>query len=170
MISVDQAKELILGRTKKTVKTECIGFTDCYNRILSDDIISNRNIPDLDNSAMDGYAVISGDTKTASDKKPVILNISTEIQAGGDSPCVPLTTGSAIRIMTGAHIPPGADAVIPFEDTEESGDKVRIFRPVSKNEFIRFAGEDVKTGQTILFAGTRIDSVHIGQIASANLT
>lgn len=170
MISVDQAKELILSRAKKTVKTEIIRLTDCYNRILSHDIISNRDIPDLDNSAMDGYAVMSSDTLTATDKKPVILKILSEIQAGGDYLQSPLTSGNAIRIMTGAHIPPGADAVIPFEDTEETGDKVRVFRPVSECEYIRFAGEDVKNGHTILFAGTRIDSIHIGQIASANLT
>lgn len=170
MISVEKAKEIILTKTKVITEIENVHFTESYKRILARGIISGRNIPELDNSSMDGYALISGDTINATKDNPVILNIISEIQAGADSTYPALSPGNAIRIMTGAHMPAGADAVVPFEDTEESGHFVKVFRPVSRFEYIRFAGEDVTAGKTVLHPGLCIDSVHIGQIASVNLT
>lgn len=170
MISVDEARHIILNSIPENNNIETTGFCDCHGRILARDIVSDLNVPQLDNSAMDGYSVISSETGDAAPEKPVFLKIAGEIQAGGANSAEPLQKGCAIRIMTGAHIPRGADAVIPFEDTEESADHVKIFKPVKKSENIRFAGEDITAGERILLKGTRIESAHIGLIASINLT
>ena len=170
MISVDEALKTILNSIPAKQDTETIGFSDSSGRILAKDIISELNVPQIDNSAMDGYALISRDIQGATPEKPVILKIAGEVQAGGNNVSPPLTSGNAIRIMTGAHIPQGADAVIPFEDTEESGEQVKIFKSVNKSENIRFAGEDITAGGRILIKGTYIESSHIGLIASINRT
>ena len=170
MINVDEALKKILHSVPVKQDVETILFSDSYGRILAQNIISALNVPQTDNSAMDGYAVISRDIKDSTSGKPAILKIAGEVQAGGKNLSRPLQNGSAIRIMTGAHIPEGADAVIPFEDTEESGDMVKILKPVKKTENIRFAGEDIRAGDTILIKGTPIDSSHIGLIASINCT
>jgi len=170
MIHFDEARKLILENTGIISGTEILPLNSCYNRILACDIISERNIPPADNSAMDGYAVISADTINATSSAPVKLNIIAEVQAGGALYSGKLTHGNAVRIMTGAQIPAGADAVIPFEDTEEKESIASLFTSVEKNENIRFAGEDIKSGNIVFSAGTRIDSAQIGQIASMNLT
>ena len=170
MISVDEAQKIILKLTPVKNDIENIHFSDSYGRILARNLISEFNIPHVNNSAMDGYAVISGDVQNASFNKPVILEITDEVQAGGKNIPFPLNNGQAIRIMTGSHIPEGADAVIPFEDTEETGNIVRIFKPVKKSENIRYAGQDVTEGSMVLAKGTYIESSHIGLIASINRT
>ncbi len=170
MISVDEALKIILNSIPAKQDAETIDFSDSYGRILAQDIISELNVPQIDNSAMDGYALISRDIQGSTPEKPVILKIAGEVQAGGNNFSYRLTSGNAIRIMTGAHIPHGADAVIPFEDTEESGELVKIFKPVNKSENIRFAGEDITAGDRILLKGTCIESSHIGLIASINRT
>lgn len=170
MISVDEARQIILDSIPENNNIETTGFSDCHGRILAEDILSGLNVPQIDNSAMDGYSVISSDTGGATPEKPVILKIAGEVQAGGTNPAGPLKKGYAIRIMTGAHIPQDADAVIPFEDTEESADHVKIFKLVQKSENIRFTGEDITSGERILLKGTCIESAHIGLIASINRT
>lgn len=170
MISFYEAKEIILHNTSSLKEIETVNLDESYGRILANNIISPRNIPQYDNSSMDGYAVISNDTIKASTDIPVSLVVSAEIQAGGKYTKPPLTSGHAIRIMTGAHIPPGADAVIPFEDTEEKNGIVKLLRPVSVSENIRFSGEDIVRDDLLIAAGTKIDSAQIGQIASVNLT
>ncbi|HPS56501.1 MAG TPA: molybdopterin molybdotransferase MoeA [Spirochaetota bacterium] len=170
MISVDDAQKIILNSIAVRKGTEKIRFSDSYGRIIAQDLISELNVPQIDNSAMDGYALISSDVEGASPEKPVILEIKGEVQAGGNNVSQPVKSGSAIRIMTGAHLPHGADAVIPFEDTEECGDRVKIFTPVNKSDNVRFAGEDIAAGDTILVRGTYIDSSQIGLIASVNRT
>lgn len=170
MISVDDALNLILGSVPEIKETERMFFSESFDRILAEDIISVLNVPQTDNSAMDGYALISHDVQYATREKPVILKITGEVQAGGKNEVQPLFSGKAIRIMTGAHIPEGADAVIPFEDTEESGDSVKIFNSVGKSENIRFAGDDISAGSTVSIKGTYIESSHIGLFASINRT
>ena len=170
MISVDKAKEIILKSISVTDETETIPFSESYGRILAQGIISGLNVPQIDNSAMDGYAIISADIQAATADNPVILEIADEVQAGGKDASHPLTHGKAIRIMTGAHLPQGADAVVPFEDTEEINGQVKIFTAINPSENIRFAGEDICIGDTVLAKGTNIESAHIGLIASTNHT
>jgi len=119
---------------------------------------------------MDGYAVISTEISGSSSDNPVVLSVTSEVQAGGEYTGSPVKAGEAVRIMTGAPVPEGADAVIPFEDTEEIGGEVKIFKSLEKYENIRFTGEDIKKGDIVLKKGTRIDSARAGLIASMNIS
>ncbi len=170
MISVDKAIDIILSSVSPVMGKEMVNLFDATGRILSEDIKSPFNVPVKNNSAMDGYAVIVSDTEYASPVKPLLLKITGEIQAGNYSFGEAVRSGNAIRIMTGAPIPDGADAVIPFEDTEETEEFVRITRPLKKWENIRFAGEDIKKGETILLTGCRLEQADIGLLASMNFT
>src|SRR4030066_2420493 len=100
---------------------------DAFNRVLYENILSDIMFPPVDNSAMDGYAIIADDTQGAAKNNPLKLQIIGEIQAGGPIIDKQVTQGTAIRIMTGAPMPDGADSVLQFEDTEEEGAYVKIF-------------------------------------------
>ncbi len=169
MISVEKALEIILDSVRELDGGK-VEILQAGGRVLYKDIISDINIPPLDNSAMDGYAIIACDTENASKTSPSVLPITGEIQAGGDFENTIVVKGKAVRIMTGAPVPAGADSVVQFEDTEEAGDVVKIFRKVKKGENIRLAGEDVKSGDTVFLKGRILKSADIGILASLNLT
>lgn len=170
MISVNNALEIILRSTNTKEISETVDIFNATGRILFNNILSEIDVPQKDNSAMDGYAVIYSETAEASDANPVILSVTSEIQAGGEYSGDAIKPGTAIRIMTGAPVPPGADAVIPFEDTEEINESVKIFKSFTKHKNIRFAGEDIKKDDLVLSKGTRIDSAEAGLIASLNIS
>ena len=169
MISVEKAHEIILDSVRK-LDGEKVEILQAAGRVLFKEIISDINIPPLDNSAMDGYAIIASDTENASKTSPAVLPITGEIQAGGDFENTFVVKGKAVRIMTGAPVPKGADSVVQFEDTEESDEIVKVFRKVKKGENIRLAGEDVKNGNTVFLKGRILKSADIGIFASLNLT
>lgn len=169
MISVDTALEIILSSTRVITRSEKSDILNCSGRFLFQDVISLYNIPLKNNSAMDGYAVKTDDINSASANNPVCLKIIDEIQAGNEFTGDRLQQGNAIRIMTGAPIPEGADSVIPFEKTEESEKIVKIFTNTNKYENIRFAGEDIRKGDTALKKGSLVNSAEIGILASMNL-
>ena len=169
MLSVDKALEIILSSTPIKEHSEKTDIFNCPGRTLFNDVQAEFNVPSKDNSAMDGYAVLTEDISSACTETPVSLKIIDEIQAGYEFKGDKLQTGNAIRIMTGAPVPEGADSVIPFEETEETGDIVKIFKGTVKYENIRFAGEDIKKGSTVLYKGTRIDSAEAGLLSSINL-
>ena len=170
MISVINALEIILGNTRLIENSEMTDIFNVTGRTLFKDIISGINVPQKDNSAMDGYAVISSEVSVASSDKPVILSVTSELQAGGDYSGSIVKPGEAVRTMTGAPVPDGADAVIPFADTEEIDGKVKIYKSLRKHENIRFAGEDIRKGNLVLKKGTRINSAQAGLIASMNMS
>jgi molybdopterin molybdotransferase len=163
-----EALRIILESSARIDGIEDASIFDSAGRILGEDIISDINIPPLDNSAMDGYAVISSDTRGASNTNPAVLPVIAEIQAGGSYDKIYVNAKTAVRIMTGAPIPAGADSVIQFEDTREDNKSVYIFREVMKGENIRLAGEDIPKGKKMLTAGRRLNSADAGLIASLN--
>ncbi|MDO8525686.1 MAG: molybdopterin molybdotransferase MoeA [Candidatus Omnitrophota bacterium] len=118
MISVEKALKTVLINTK-TLNSETVRLVDSLNRVIAKDIYSGINVPAFDNSAMDGYAVRSRDTTNTSKDKPKVLEVIDELKAG-DMPKKALKERQAIRIMTGAPIPKGADAVIMVEETRQS--------------------------------------------------
>ena len=148
-VSVEEAQEIILN---SVIPLDCenISIMEASNRVLYEDIVSDIMVPPLDNSAMDGYAIIADDTHGASKENPKIFQIIGEIQSGASVIGKQVSKGTAIRIMTGAPIPEGADAVIPFEDTEEEDGYVKIFCEAIKYKNYRFAGENIKKGDTVL--------------------
>ncbi|OPL13920.1 MAG: hypothetical protein AVO39_02675 [delta proteobacterium MLS_D] len=164
MKTVEESLELILDFVAPR-GVEKIPLTECLNRVLAEDAYSNRNIPPRDNSAMDGYAVKCRDLGNASPEQPAVLRSVEEIPAG-TSPEKRIGEGEASRIMTGAPIPDGADAVIKIEDVAVEDDIVRCFTPVEEGENIRKRGEDVIEGEAVIAAGTHIQPAHMGMLAA----
>lgn len=152
--------------------SETVSLGDASGRILYQDIRSQIDIPPLDNSAMDGFALHWSDTRGATRERPVELQICGEIQAGGDFTGVRLEKRSAVRIMTGAPIPDGADAVIPVEFILEDASRgtISVFQELQQHENIRYAGEDIKAGQVVLTKGTKLRSAETGLLASLNIS
>lgn len=165
MIPVEDARKIILDSTP-ILEEETIESLEAIDRILYEKIISEINIPSFDNSAMDGYALKYNNSEGASETTPVQLKIIGEIQAGDQPDQVKLTENSAIRIMTGAPVPEGADAVIPVEDTSEIDGIIFLHKSLEKNENVRFAGEDIATGQCVLNPGDKLLPADIGLLCS----
>ncbi len=152
--------------------SEVLPLTQCLNRVLAEDVIAPNNIPPFVNSAMDGYAVIAANVAQASADAPVRLRVIENIPAG-KAPQKKVNSGQAARIMTGAPMPQGANAVVRFEDTSEARpvaalkpDEVAILHPVSPFDNVRPAGEDVKAGSTVLKKGHRLRPQDIGILAA----
>jgi molybdopterin molybdotransferase len=174
MLTVEEALQKILSEVS-VLETETIPIIESLGQVLAEDIVSDINVPPLDNSAMDGYAVRAIDTKGASEKTPKVLKVIETIIAGGISKNE-VTPGTAMRIMTGAPMPKGADSVVQFENTDEAWRKqespekpaarVGIFEETKAGNHIRLAGEDVKRGTTILKKGSIIRPGEIGVMAS----
>ncbi|MEE9257925.1 MAG: gephyrin-like molybdotransferase Glp [Nitrospinaceae bacterium] len=163
MIKVDEALEIILARIP-CKGVEKVTISEALGRVLAEDIVARRDNPPLDNSAMDGYALIAADIQSATPENPVPLEVIEDIPAGVEGQAV-LKSGQAARIMTGAPIPKGADAVIMQEDTERNGQTVLVKDKAEMNENIREAGEDVKKGETVIRKGVELQPSHIGMMA-----
>ncbi|WP_238883781.1 gephyrin-like molybdotransferase Glp [Clostridium sp. YIM B02551] len=167
MIKVEEAINTILSSTS-TLKTEVVDIMEALNRVLGEDIYSKENIPPFNNSAMDGYAVISSCFDSFDEESGVLLNIEGNIPAGYElkvSPC----KETAIRIMTGAKVPEGYDTVIPIEHTKSNNNKVMILKKARRWENVRFQGEDIKEGDLVLKKGELINPTKIGMLAALNI-
>jgi molybdopterin molybdotransferase len=175
MISVEEARARILEVVSR-LPAEEKPLADALGQVLAEDISSPITIPPLDNTSMDGYAVRAADTTGATDASPVNLRVVGEVAAGyifaGE-----VTPGSAVRIMTGAPIPSGADAIVPFEETDEppgrnfgsfakGRDSVGVLKAAELGANIRRAGEDVLSGSEVMRAGTELGAAQIGVLAS----
>lgn len=144
---------------------EKVSILDALGRVLSEDLTAERDNPPWDNSAMDGFAVRWQDIKQEQAiQKPVTLSVIEDVPAGR-MPSKAVGSGQAIRIMTGAPIPQGADTVLKVEDTEHTPDSVRVFKAEPKGANIRPQGEDVKKGDRIIAKGTRIRPGEVGMLA-----
>ncbi len=168
MISFTEALEIVLNATP-LLDTKRRNLVDTLGLVLADDVVAEENIPAYDNSSMDGYAVRSTDTSAATAASSVSLDIIGESSAGnvfnGN-----LGTGKAVRIMTGGLVPRGADAVIPLERVDSSGENsIRINAPVKVGEYIRRAGEDMKARERVITSGTRITPPHMGVLAALGM-
>ena len=132
---------------------------------LHEAFVSPSDLPLFDNSAMDGYAIRSEDVVGASREQPVVLPVVGEIAAGSGRPFA-ISAGTAVKIMTGAPIPRGADAVIPFEKTDRGNARVEIYEATARGACIRPKGDDIKAGDTVLAEGTVLGAREIGLLAS----
>ncbi len=158
LISIEDAREIVLGAVRP-LGEETVEIPDALDRILARDVDAAGDVPPFACSAMDGYAVHAG-------AAPRRLTIVGEARAGAPSDRE-LRPGEAIRVSTGAAVPPGADAVIRQEDTERDGDAVTIAVATSVGENIRGAGEDLRAGTTVLSAGTVLGSAELGAVVAA---
>jgi len=172
MISVDEALAYILKHFKP-LEPETVPLFDALDRVLTQDIVSDINIPPFNNSAMDGYAVRADDVVKASKEHPITLRVIGEVAAGYTAQRS-VEPGTAMRIMTGAPLPPGADAVVRFEETSEGTqpkgmrdrESVQILKAVKRGDNVRNAGEDVRLGEVVLPKGTVVRPAEIGVLAS----
>jgi len=169
MISVEAALEIILSEIKP-LGMERVNILSAMGRVLGEDIVADTNNPPWDNSAMDGYAVRAVDTKEASKDQPVTLQIIEDLPAGYVAK-KSVKRGQTIRIMTGAPMPNGADAVIMVEETarpEARGKRqeVKVFKEAKVGDNVRKAGEDFKKGDIVLRKGMTIRPPEIGMLAA----
>lgn len=164
MISLEKALSQILN-VIQPLGLEKVSLLDTLGRVIGEDILAPRPIPPKNNSAMDGYALCWEDTRGTSREKPVILEVIEDIPAGS-IPCKTVGKGQAVRIMTGAPVPEGADAVMRMEDTEKDGKQVRIFVEAVKGQDIRLAGEDVRKGEKVINRGDILRPAEIGMLAA----
>jgi molybdopterin molybdotransferase len=172
VISVDEALEKVLKRID-TLGAEESDVLGCLGQVLAEDVSSSISLPPRDNSAMDGYAVRAADTRGASQKSPRLLRVIETVTAGAN-PQREVKAGEAIRIMTGAPMPEGADSVVKFEDTDESQrqgsskdmGEIGILVEVAPGAEVRLVGEDITAGSLVLKKGTVIRAAEVGVLAS----
>lgn len=171
LLSVDQARERILSHFDP-VTTEILPLAGCSHRVLAQDIVAANDLPPFDNSSMDGFAVRARDVEDATNESPRRLRVVADIPAGSH-PTITLAAGEAARIMTGAPVPAGADAVVPVEDTNfdhrDAGtpapESVQIFKPARAGWNIRPRGMDIRSGEIVLHQGRVLKPQDLGLLA-----
>jgi molybdopterin molybdotransferase len=163
LLSVEEALERLLAGARAVTATETVPTMAATGRVLAQAQASALNVPPLDNTSMDGYAVRAADCTSGAAR----LRVAQRVPAGAVGR--PLAPGTAARIFTGAPIPAGADAVVPQEQCEAAGDEVVVKHAPQPGEWIRRAGEDIRAGSTILEAGVRLRAQEAGLAASVGL-
>ncbi|NCO35928.1 MAG: hypothetical protein AUJ92_03875 [Armatimonadetes bacterium CG2_30_59_28] len=164
MLHPTEALDIILASVSQ-VGTEKVPLEESLGRTLADDVRAAEDLPPFDNSAMDGYAVRAADTAGASEEHPALLRVLEDLPAGGVPRCA-VGAGEAVRIMTGAPVPAGADAVVMVEKTSRCNGQVAVQAPVQPGVNIRRCGEDVRRGDVCLQSGMVLRPAEIGVLAS----
>ncbi|MCU1499751.1 MAG: moeA [Acidimicrobiales bacterium] len=168
MISFDDARAHVLERCE-TLPAASRPLDDALGAVLATAVVAPEPVPPFANSGMDGYAVRSADVATASETRPVRLRVAGTIAAGA-APDIEVTPGVAVRIMTGAPLPPGADAVVMVERSRRVGDdEVDLSQAVPSGLHVRGAGDDIRAGDEVLAAGTLLGPAHLGVLASVDV-
>lgn len=168
LMSREKALEIVMEHVKPVEEAELVPIERTVNRVLAKDLVAKMDIPPFDRAAMDGYAVRAEDTYGTSEFNPKTLKLIGVLRAG-ESTSMKIRSGECIRIATGCPIPPGADAVIMAEYTEEKEDTVLIYRAVHPLENISPRGEDVKEGEVIIKEGEVLTPAKIGVFAALGL-
>ncbi len=166
MLSVEEARQRMLA-TIPILPSEKREILECTGYVLAEVLPATENIPPFDNSAMDGYAVRAADVKNASEKNPAVLSV-VETIAAGYAPTKQVAAGQASRIMTGAMMPEGADAVVMQEVTQQDADEVKIFESIDTAGNVRFTGESVAEGQQVMGKGKHLRPPEVSMLASLN--
>ncbi|MFN3373671.1 MAG: gephyrin-like molybdotransferase Glp, partial [Chloroflexus sp.] len=161
MVSIADATAMIMAHAQPLGSEEIDALT-ALGRVLATDIAAPEDIPDVPKAAMDGYALRAGDGLAP-------RRVVGELTAGGDT-TVTLGLGEATRIMTGAPMPPGADAMIPVELTEERDGMLYIKRELKPGDYVHVVGQDVARGQIALTTGTTLGAAEIGLLATLGIT
>lgn len=156
MRSLAEHRATILAAVRPLAPRDC-PLSACRGLVTCVDVVAAVDLPGFDNSAMDGYAVRSADVAGASTDTPVVLRVIGEVAAGGDAAAYTLGVGEAVRIMTGAMMPAGADAVVMVERTDGGLGDVAVYDAVPPGRSIRPAGEDVRAGTVVIPALTRVN-------------
>ena len=176
LLSLEEALTRILAAIEP-LAAETVALPDALDRVLAEDVHATLDLPPFANSSMDGFALHAADVSAATAQTPIVLTVTQDIPAGAASQET-LGSGEAARIMTGALLPPGADAVVPVEATDaewQAGDEaalptpVRIRQAVKPGDYVRSVGEDIHTGQLVLRAGSVLRPAEIGVLAALGM-
>ncbi len=162
-----QARDILLANVS-AVGTQGIELSESAGRVLAGEIRAAADVPGFDRSPYDGYAFRAADAAGASSFAPVTLSVVDHI-AAGDVPHAYISIGTAARIMTGAPVPEGADAVVPYESTKFTDTEVQIFSEAKQGQNIVRRGEDVREGQVLSAPGARIDDGLAGTLAAQGI-
>lgn len=168
-MEIEEAVNLIAEAAAPIKETMSVPLSDACGYITASDIIADSAVPSFPRSAMDGYAVNSKDTGSASKESPVTLKVIGEIMAG-DCPNLKYAPGTAVRVMTGAMVPEGYDSVVKQEDTDFGEEEVQVFASLSQYMNYCHAGEEIEKYAVVLKAGTRIGRTEAGLIASLGMS
>ncbi|WP_287153284.1 gephyrin-like molybdotransferase Glp [Candidatus Solincola tengchongensis] len=164
MLSVEEARRRVLEAVSPLEVVE-VPLLEALGMTLAEDAVAGNDIPPFDNSAMDGYAVRAEDVSGAADENPVELEVLGDLPAGYTAEAT-VGPGQALRIMTGAPLPAGADAVVPVERTRAVEGRVLVLEGVSRGDNVRRAGEDVRAGERVIASGTLVGPAELGMLAS----
>ncbi|MDN5931626.1 MAG: molybdopterin molybdotransferase MoeA [Pseudonocardia sp.] len=162
--SVEEHRSVVAALVRAQ-PAELVPLAQARGRVLADDLVAGVSLPSFENSAMDGYAVRAAEVAAAAEDAPVVLPVAFDIPAGRTE-VPPLEPGTAARIMTGAPMPAGADAVIPVERTDGGAERVALHHAPEAGTHVRAIGEDVEAGRVVVAAGTVLQAAQIG-IAAA---
>ena len=165
MLAVEEAIDRIL-RVIPVLGVETVSLPEALGRVLAESVLATRDLPPWDNSSMDGYALRAADVGAARPDSPARLRVVGEVPAGTVA-SRPLAAGEVYRVLTGAPMPAGADAVAPQEDVEREGDWLRVSRPVARAAYVRPRGEDVRDGDRLLEPGLSLTPAALGVLAAA---
>ena len=163
-VQVAEAQEMVLGCVQP-VGVEKVALLEALHRVTAEEVTAQRHIPLDDNSAMDGYAVRHADVEGATRDQPAVLEVL-EILPAGKRPRHHIAPGTAVKIMTGAPLPEGADTVVQVEHTDESDTRVQIYRAPRLGSNLRRRGEDIRLGECVLAAQTFLRPAELGVLAS----
>lgn len=165
-MEIEECVDLFLKEVTSVSETERVHITEACGRVAAKTICVGQPVPAFPKSAMDGYAVCASDIEKASKENPVVLKVLGE-NCAGDCKELPYTPNSAVRVMTGAYIPEGFDAVVRQEDTDYGMENVAVYAPIKAYANYCKIGEDMKTGEAVLEKDSLITPLHIGLLASA---
>lgn len=167
MIPLSEAREFVLSGCAPA-RPIVRPLADSRGCVTAEPILSNETVPPFANTAVDGYAVVAADTTSV----PVTLRVTGTVRAGMSGLDSPVTPGSAVRIMTGAPVPPGADAIVMVEDTDGApeSESVVVRASAIAGQHIRPAGDDVNPGDLVIAAGTELTAAHLGVLATIGVT
>lgn len=169
LMTFDHAKKLLLAQLNpEPLGGEKIPLKEAYSRILLEDVVTKVNIPPFDRSTVDGYAVKAEDIYGAEENKPIALSIIGTINVG-EPPKIEIRKNQSVEIVTGAPIPPGADAVVMVENTQKQGGSILIYRAVTIDENIMKKGTDLEKGEKVLKTGQLLGAPEIGVLAAIGM-
>jgi len=168
-IAVEDAKALALEAASPVDRSERIALRDATGRVLATSAASAIDVPPFDRAAMDGYAVVAGDTFGASRDCVKTLRL-VHTSYSGDAPAQAIASGECVEIATGAPLPDGADAVVMVEETEKTTEGVRIFTPVYPGQHVGRRAADISKGQTVVASGSVLNAGSIGALAAVGTT
>ena len=171
VISLEDARRIVEERfCLKSSASETVNLSRACGRRIAHDVFAAEGVPAFDRSSMDGYAVVASDTFGCSDALPALLTLVGEVEMGA-SPACECASGTCVRIPTGGMLPQGADAVTMLEHCEDYGDgTIGIAKPAAPGDNVVYKYDDVKPGQLLIPAGTKLAPHHIGTLASLGMT